>query len=302
MARNKHTIARMKTAAQIQTGTRADATQSKSPRAVKVGHGCIFTGDALQVLPTLTAGSAQVIVADPPYYRVLDEAWDNEWNSPEDYLQWTLRWARACKRVLRDDGLLYVFGQLGKREHIWLHTCSLLAREMQFHDMLIWDRAVGYNERRDSFTPQYEMILALRKSSDAKPYFDKDAVRTPYSEKQIAAYLGDKRYKDKRAREAHLRKGKYATNILRVPSLKGASKEKVGHPSQKPLGLITQLLRASSREGDLVVDPFLGSGSTAEAAEINQRTWLGIERNPEYAQMAKRRIETGCAQRMPKLA
>jgi len=271
-------------------------------RAVEVGDGCIFTGDALQVLPTLTAGSAQVIVADPPYYRVLDEAWDNEWQSPDEYLQWTLQWARACKRVLRDDGLLYVFGQLGKREHIWLHTCSLLAVEMQFHDMLIWDRAVGYNERRDSFTPQYEMILALRKSSDAKPYFDKDAVRTPYSEKQIAAYLGDKRYKDKRAREAHLRKGKYATNILRVPSLKGASKEKVGHPAQKPVALIAQLLRASSRVGDLVLDPFLGSGSTAEAAEINQRTWLGIERNPEYAQMAKRRIETGCAQRMPKLA
>jgi len=138
----------MKTAAQIQTGKRTDAAQSKSPRAVEVGHGCIFTGDALTVLPALEANIAQVIVADPPYYQVLDAAWDNEWHSPEDYLQWTLQWAHACKRVLRDDGLLYVFGQLGKREHIWLHTCSLLAGEMQFHDMLIWDRAVGYNERR----------------------------------------------------------------------------------------------------------------------------------------------------------
>jgi len=288
----------MKTAAQIQTGTRTDAAQSKSSHAIEVGHGCIFTGDALEVLPALEANIAQVIVADPPYYQVLDAAWDNEWHSPEDYLQWTLRWARACKRVLRDDGLLYVFGQLGKREHIWLHTCSLLAREMQFHDMLIWDRAVGYNERRDSFTPQYEMILALRKCADAKPYFDKDAVRIPYNEATIAAYLGDKRYKDKRARETHLRKGKYATNILRVPSLKGASKEKVGHPAQKPLALITQLLRASSREGDLVLDPFLGSGSTAEAAEVNRRRWIGVERNHEYVEMARKRIETGNAQRM----
>jgi len=184
------------------TVAKAQAKRSCATSAIEVGNGCIFTGDALTVLPALEANIAQVIVADPPYYQVLDAAWDNEWRSPEDYLQWTLRWARACKRVLRDDGLLYVFGQLGKREHIWLHTCSLLAREMQFHDMLIWDRAVGYNKRRDSFTPQYEMILALRKCGDAKVYFDKDAVRIPYNEKQIAAYLGDKRYKDKRARGA----------------------------------------------------------------------------------------------------
>jgi len=84
---------------------------------------------------------------------------------------------------------------------------------------------------------------------------------------------------------------------MRVPSLKGATKEKVGHPSQKPVALIAQLLRASSREGDLVVDPFLGSGSTAETAEVNRRKWLGVEQNPEYVQMAKRRIETGNAQR-----
>jgi len=268
---------------------RAGATRSKSPRAIRVGNGQILTGDALQILPALESNSAQVVIADPPYYRVLDEDWDNEWLSEDDYLQWTVRWARECKRILRDDGLLYIFGQLGKREHIWLHTCSLLAKEMQFHDMLIWDRAVGYNERRDSFTPQYEMILVLRQSADAKPYFDKDVVRIPYDEKKIAAYLGDKRYKDKQAREAHLRKGKYATNILRVPSLKGSSKEKVGHPPQKPVALIAQLLRASCREGDLVLDPFLGSGSTAAAAEVNNRRWIGVEKNPEYVEMAKRR-------------
>jgi len=278
------------------------AVRSQPPKAIQVGNGQIYTGDALRILPALESNSARVVIADPPYYRVLDQDWDNEWRSADDYLQWTLQWARQCKRILRHDGLLYIFGQLGKREHIWLHTCSLLAKEMQFHDMLIWDRAVGYNERRDSFTPQYEMILVLRQSADAKPYFDKDAVRIPYSEKRIAAYLGDKRYKDKRAREAHLRKGKYATNILRVPSLKGSSKEKVGHPSQKPVALIAQLLRSSSREGDLVLDPFLGSGSTAEAAEINGRQWIGVEQNPDYAGMDKRRIEAGNAQRKLKFA
>ena len=272
---------------------------AKQQQGTRIGNGEIYTGDALEILPRLEKDIARVVLADPPYYQVLtSEAWDNRWRSTDDYLQWTVKWVRECKRVLRHDGLLYIFGQLGKREHVWLHTCSLLAKEMQFHDMIIWDRAVGYNERHDSFTPQYEMILVLRKSADAAPYFDKDAVRVPYQEEKIQMYLRDKRYKNKQTREAHLRKGKYATNILRVPSLKGSSKEKRGHPSQKPIALINHLIRASSREGELVIDPFLGSGTTAEAAEINHRRWLGIEEHEAYVEMAKRRIESHAAQKI----
>lgn len=166
----------------------------------------------------------------------------------------------------------------------------MLAKEMQFHDMIIWDRAVGYNERYDSFTPQYEMVLVLRHAANTKPFFDKDAVRLSYDEDKIQSYLRDKRYKDKEARERHLRKGKYATNILRVPSLKGSSKEKIGHPSQKPIALINQLILASTRKGDCVLDPFLGSGTTAASAQILGRKWLGIESQAEYVKIAHKRI------------
>lgn len=260
--------------------------------SVKAGCGEVFLGDALAVMDALAPDSFQSIIADPPYYQVLlQQEWDNAWGSEEEYLGWTLRWVSLCKRLLRDDGLLFVFGQLGKRQHVWLHECSLLAREMQFHDMIIWDRAVGYNERSDSFTPQYEMILVLRKTGGSKPYFDKGAVRVPYDEGRIQTYLKDNRYKDLDARERHLRKGRYATNILRVPSLKGCSKEKVGHPSQKPLALISQLLLASTREGDAVLDPFLGSGTTAVAAEDLGRRWTGIEVNAEYVGICRERLE-----------
>jgi DNA binding domain, excisionase family len=258
---------------------------------ITIGSGEIRLGDALDVLPSLPSNQFQMIVADPPYFQVLlEEQWDNAWHSPDEYLNWTMEWVRECRRVLKRDGLLYIFGQLGKREHVWLHTCSMLAKEMQFHDMIIWDRAVGYNERYDSFTPQYEMILVLRQAANVKPYFDKDAVRLPYDEDKIQSYLRDKRYKDKDARERHLRKGKYATNILRVPSLKGSSKEKIGHPSQKPIALINQLVSASTRKGDYVLDPFLGSGTTAAAAQELGRRWLGIESNPDYVEIARKRI------------
>lgn len=251
----------------------------------------LIVGDILEEIRRLPDNHFQLIVADPPYFQVLlGEKWDNQWRTPEDYLVWMKKWAVACHSKLRDDGLLYIFGQLGKREHTWIHACSMLCRALAFHDMIVWDRAVGYNERSDSFTPQYEMAIALKKSADARPYFDKDAVRVTYDEATIAEYLRDKRYKDLIQREEHLRKGKYATNILRVPSLKGTSKEKIGHPSQKPIKLIEMLVQSSSKEGDWVLDPFIGSGTTAEAAEALKRKWVGIEIDPGYAKMANERM------------
>jgi len=192
-------------------------------------------------------------------------------------------------RILRDDGLLFCFGQLGKREHVFIHLMSTLCKRFQYHDLIIWDRAVGYNERRDSFTPAYEMILVLRKGDH--PKFNKEAVREPYDDKTIASYLRDRRYKDRDARLKHLRKGKFSTNIIRIPSLKGSSKEKTGHPSQKPLELITKLILCSTNPGDLVLDPFLGSGTTAVAAQRLGRRWIGIEFAPEYVEMARRRLK-----------
>lgn len=252
-------------------------------------NNALIPGDAIEELSKLPAGCAQSIIADPPYFQVLvEQEWDTQWKTAEEYLDWCDAWVCESLRVLRDDGLCFIFGQLGKREHTFIHLMSRLCKEAQFHDLIIWDRAVGYNERRDSFTPQYEMLLVLRKGDEVK--FNKDAVRIPYDEKTIKAYLSDNRYKDREARLAHLNAGKFATNILRVPSLKGASKEKCGHPSQKPLDLITKLILCSTDEGDTVLDPFLGSGTTAVAAEMLGRQWIGIESNPDYIAIASERL------------
>ncbi len=251
----------------------------------------IIEGDAVEELEKLPGSIAQSIIADPPYFNVLeDESWDTQWKTADDYLTWCDGWVAQSMRVLRDDGLVFIFGQLGKREHTFLHLMSRLSQQHQFHDLIIWDRAVGYDERRDSFTPQYEMVLVLRKGDNVK--FNKDAVRIPYDAKTIELYLKDKRYKDMDARRAHLDAGKYATNILRVPSLKGISREKCGHPSQKPLDLIEKLVACSTDEGDLVIDPFLGSGTTAAAAKRLRRKWIGIEKDSNYIQIARNRLDS----------
>jgi site-specific DNA-methyltransferase (adenine-specific) len=249
----------------------------------------VICGDAVTELRRLAANSVQVVIADPPYYNVLVEhEWDTQWKAVEEYLAWSRQWVDECMRVLRDDGLCFIFGQPGKREHVFIHLMSELCRRHRFHDLLIWDRVVGYNERRDSFTPCYEMALMLRKGP--KPKFNKDAVREPYSAEKIKTYLRDNRYKDRAARLKHLQAGKFGTNLIRVPSLKGASKEKCGHPSQKPLDLIAKLVACASDPGDLVLDPFIGSGTTAVVAESTGRRWLGIEMNAEFVALTRRRV------------
>lgn len=250
----------------------------------------VICGDCIEIMRDLTPKSVRLVIADPPYFNVLlGENWDTAWTTENDYLQWTAQWMRAAMRVLIPGGLLYCFGQVGKREHVMLHLMSQAAHEYSFHDLLIWDRVVGYNDRRDSFTPAYEMAIVLRKEG-APPLFNKDAVRETYGVKTINQYLKDKRYKDAEARRVHLEKGKYATNLWRIPSLKGNSKEKIGHPSQKPLSLIERIVLSSSAPGETVLDPFLGSGTTAAAAQKHHRRWLGIETSEHFCDVARERL------------
>ena len=254
-----------------------------------MARGKILHGDAIQRMGQLASDTAQLIVADPPYYQVLDQRWDRQWRSPREYLAWTKEWLAAAKRVLRPDGLLYCFGQLGKREHLFLHVMASATESWHFHDLITWDRTVGYRERRDSFTPATEMILVLRKGDRVQ--FNKDAVREPYDAATVREYLRDKRYKDRAARERHLAAGKFATNLWRIPSLRGNHGEKCGHPAQKPLRLIERIVLSSSNPGDVVLDPFLGSGTPAVAALRHGRNWIGIEADASYAAIARQRLK-----------
>ena len=251
-------------------------------------HTQILHGDCIQLLPTLPAACARLVIADPPYGNVLREAWDTQWQGGEAYLEWSLQWMQGAMHALVPGGLLYCFGQTGKREHLFLHLMSRACGQWEYHDLIIWDRVVGYNDRGDSFTPAYEMVLVLRKPG--APYFNKDAVREPYDRATREKYARDTRYKDRGARLLHLNKGKKATNLWRLPSLKGSSLEKCGHPSQKPEKLIERIMLSSSRPGELVLDPFLGSGTTAAVAARLGRACIGIERDDGYVKMAQERL------------
>jgi len=258
----------------------------------------VICADVKDGLPRVSSRSVQLVLADGPYGKALKVRWDNQWRGLKQFLEWYERCVSECLRVLRDDGACILFGQIGKRCHWFVHLQSYLSLRFpgHFFDRIIWDRIVGYSERRDSFTPAHEEALILRKSATTK--FRKDRVREPYTEEQQRQLMRDERYSDKKARAEHLAKGKYLRNIIRVPSLRGTSKEKCGHPSQKPLELIQALIALFTDRGDLVLDPFLGSGTTGVAAQLLGRPWIGIEKSRQHCWRAQKRLikhATKCA-------
>lgn len=103
----------------------------------------LICADALVGLQRLPAASAQLVITDPPYFQVLPRAWDRQWPDAAGYLDWSLKWLEVARRALRPDGLLYCFGQLGKREHTFLHLMSAATQRWPFHDLIIRDRVVA---------------------------------------------------------------------------------------------------------------------------------------------------------------
>ena len=90
----------------------------------------LIHGDALKELKKLPDTVAQSVIADPPYFNVLeDESWDTQWKTADDYLAWCDTWVFESMRILRDDGLCFIFGQLGKREHAFIHLMSRLSQQ-----------------------------------------------------------------------------------------------------------------------------------------------------------------------------
>lgn len=231
--------------------------------ALKTGahttHHAVVTADCLDLLSRLPDGSVQLIVCDPPYNIRLAH-----WDDHADYLAWASKWLAEAQRVLAPTGSLALFGGLQYQaeagsgdlltliQHLRKHSSMLLA------NLIVWNYPNGMSAQR-FFANRHEEIAWFGKTS--KYYFDLDSVREPYDEATKAAYR-----KDKRLRPESVEKGRNPTNVWQMARLNGNSKERVGHPTQKPRQVIQRLVRALSYPGSVVLDFFAGSGVTARVA------------------------------------
>ncbi|MGH9869419.1 MAG: DNA-methyltransferase [Candidatus Polarisedimenticolia bacterium] len=248
--------------------------------------GRLHRGDALPWMQALPSQCARLVVADPPY-SIGRASWDR-FASRGAYLDWTIRWVSEAKRLLTADGTMYVCGYPEPLSEI-----AALAGPL-FHSWrsLVWFYRNKASLRRD-WGRSHEGVLHLRKGRTM--VFNLDDVRRPYNEHtrrypaRTQAPTSQYGPQPGRAWMPHPA-GARPRDVIEVPTLCNGSPEKTVHPTQKPVELIRHLVLASSRPGDLVIDPFGGSGTTYAVCEAEGRRWLGCERDVRYARLISMRL------------
>lgn len=243
--------------------------------------GALFTGDSIEWMKTINDESIDMVFADPPY-NIKKADWD-DFGSQERYIEWSMRWIEQASRILKPTGSLYVCGFseiLADLKHPSMRYFSSCR-------WLVWFYRNKANLGKD-WGRSHESILHLRKKDFG--HINYDDVRIPYGKHTL-------KYPDHPQADSsqYGRKGSHWTpnplgakpkDVIEIPTTCNGMNEKTPHPTQKPEELLRKLILASSSEGDLVLDPFSGSGTTAVVASQLHRRWLACDENPEYNQWA----------------
>jgi len=235
----------------------------------------IIRGDCIEVLGKVRKPFADLIFADPPFnigYKY-DKYYDKV--KSKNYIAWTKDWMAVCKKVLKPHGSFYI--AMGDE---YAANVKIIADELGLvlRNWIIWHYSFG-QQMKNKFARSHTHILYF--VNDQKRFiFNDDAVRI-ISDRQ-------KKYRDKRANP----EGKMPDDVWdEYPRVCGTFEERAEFPCQMPESLLARIIRVSSKEGDWVLDPFSGSGTTAVAAAKLNRKYTGIELSLEYAKESRKRTE-----------
>ena len=281
-------------------------------------------GDCKEYMKKIEDNSIDLVVADPPYWKVIGEKWDYKWKTEEDYVKWSLKWIEEVARILRIGGTFYCFG--------YFRTLALLVPHLEqfgleLRQQIIIDKGIrsvsGRATKKYKIFPNVtESILFIIKDNKKfiKPFLKEKQKEIGLTAKQInealgvksngggmwSIYTGNNVCEQFPTEELWNKLSKILNFNLSYKKVAQTFnpqmgytdvwtdidfyKEKHLHPTQKPLRLIKRLVEASSNEGDIVLDPFAGSGSTQVACIHLNRHYIGIEMDTNYYQMASKRI------------
>jgi DNA modification methylase len=284
----------------------------------------IYNEDCLEGMKRIDDGTVDLIIADPPYWKVVGEKWDYLWRTENDYIQWTLEWMTEAARVLRLGGTFYCFGYFRTLTYLIPHLESM---GLELRQQIIIDKGMKAVSGRATknykmFPNVTESILFIIKDNKKfiKPFLKSRQQDLGLSAKEINERLGAKSngggmwsiYTGKNVCEQFPTEESWdrLSHVLEfdIPYSKLAQtfnpqmgftdvwtdidfySERRYHPTQKPLKLIRRLVSASSNEGDVVLDPFVGAGSTVLGCLPLHRHYIGFELNKDYFGIAQRRI------------
>ena len=234
------------------------AADFEKPEKIKILH-CIM--DCCDFLKQLPDNSVQLICIDPPYNLELAG-----WDTYDNYIEWASKWLDEAYRVLSKHGNMVIFGGIQFRDEKSGDLIDIIQycrhhTKFKLINTIIWYYKNGMSAHR-YFANRHEEVIWLAKSNDY--YFDLDSVRVPYSAEDLKLAL-----KDKRLNPENTKKGKNPTNVWQIGRLNGNSKERVGHPTQKPVEIIDRFVKALSYPGSTVLDFFAGSGTVGRVC-INE--------------------------------
>ncbi len=326
----------------------------------------LICGDCLEILPTLPAGSVDLIATDPPYYRVKDEPWDRQWDSADGFLAWLDKVLEQFARVLKPNGSLYLFASpkmaarvevlVGERFNVLNHI--VWAKNSDGLSAGPWNRmdkdtqriffprseriifaehygadgyATGYGPKCDElrgfvFEPLRAYLDGEWRRAGLTPadantatdsfmaghYFTKSQWVLPTRDKyeQLRAYANShnnhggeylrreyedlrREYEDLRREYEDLRRPFYATAerpYTDVWDFQTVAHYPGKHTCEKPLAMMEHIILTSSRPGAVVLDAFMGGGTTGEAAQKHGRDFIGIEMAEHWHQRASERL------------
>lgn len=253
--------------------------------------GKLFFGDSLAWLTGLKSETVDLVFADPPY-NINKADWDN-FESHEHYISWSRDWLEQAARVLKKNGTLYVcgFSEI---------LADVKVAAMPFFKgcrWIVWHYKNKANLGGD-WGRSHESIVHFRKSKDFT--FNIDVVRIPYGAHTLkypshpqaeTSNFGKNGNGKPRENWIPNPKGAKPKDVLDIPTTCNGMGEKTPHPTQKPEELLRKLVLASSNPGDLVADPFSGSGTTSVVAEQLGRRWLACDCSQQYNEWAIRRLD-----------
>lgn len=253
-------------------------------------HGQLYQGNSIDWLKSLEFESVDLIFADPPY-NIKKADWDN-FENQEQYIKWSLQWISEASRILKPTGSLYICGFSEILADL-KHPASKYFKGCRW---LVWHYKNKANLGSD-WGRSHESIIHFRKSNSVK--LNIDDVRIPYgahtlkypSHPQAKTSAYGKGTTKKHDNWTPNPQGAKPKDVIEIPTTCNGMGETTPHPTQKPEELLRKFVLASSNEGDLVIDPFSGSGTTLVVAEQLNRRWIGCDLNMEYNDWAFRRIE-----------
>lgn len=230
----------------------------------------ILLGDAITEMRKLDSGAFDLVIADPPYNLGKDYGNSHDIKGFEEYLAFSRDWIREAHRLLKTNGTLYVF--MGFRFISYLYDLLDKEFEMFFNSWIVWHYTQGMGKTR-GFSPRHDDILMFTKTKNF--VFNFDDIRVP----------------QKYYRERNNMRGANPGDVWEFSHVHYCNVNRQDHPTQKPEGLMERMILASSNEESLVLDPFLGSGTTLRVCQQLNRSGTGIELNPDYVTMAQNRLQ-----------